>query len=108
MTIGPVPTPDAIVESRRRFGMTVEQLTPIMAEKYHLATEDGLFVSAVARNSVAEKAGIEPGDVIIQLGRYSMSTLGDLAAGLHRLPDSGKVRVGVIRGEQVGYGILEF
>ncbi len=106
--IGPVPTPDAIVESRRRLGILVEQLTPIMAEKYHLATEDGLFVSEVARNSIAEKAGIQPGDVIVQLGRYRMSTLGDLAAGLHRLPDSGRVRVGVIRGEQVGYGVLEF
>jgi serine protease Do len=108
VAVGPVPTPDAIVESRRRLGILVEQLTPIMAEKYHLATEDGLFVSEVARNSIAEKAGIQPGDVIVQLGRYRMSTLGDLAAGLHRLPESGRVRIGVIRGEQVGYGVLEF
>jgi serine protease Do len=108
VAVGPVPTPDAIVESRRRLGILVEQLTPIMAEKYHLASEDGLFVSEVTKNSIAEKAGIQPGDVIVQLGRYRVSTLSDLAAGLHRLPDSGKVRIGVIRGEQVGYGVLEF
>jgi membrane-associated protease RseP (regulator of RpoE activity) len=108
VAVGPVPVPDAIVESRRRLGIVVEQLTPIMAEKYKLATEDGLFVSEVARNSIAEKAGIQPGDVIVQLGRYRMSTLDDLATGLHRLPDTGRVRVGVIRGDQVGYGVLEF
>jgi len=108
LAVGPVPTPDAIVESRRRLGIVVAQLTPIMAEKYKLATEDGLFVSEVARNSIAEKAGIQPGDVIVQLGRYRVANLTDLAAGLHRLPESGRVRIGVIRGEQVGYGVLEF
>jgi membrane-associated protease RseP (regulator of RpoE activity) len=67
----------------------------------------GLFVSDVAKGSVAAKAGLQPGDVVVQFGRYRVANLNDLAALLHRLPDAGRVRIGVLRGEQVGYGTLE-
>lgn len=107
LSVSAVPAPDAVVESRRRLGLTVEQLTPLMAEKYHLSTEDGLYVSEVARGSVAARAGLQPGDVIVQLGRYRVSNLNDFGTLLHRLPDGGQVRVGVLRGDQLGYGLLE-
>ncbi len=35
------------------------------------------------------------------------TTLEDLSALLHRMPQAGRVRVGVIRGEQLGYGVLD-
>ncbi len=103
-----VPLPDAIVQARGLLGLTVEQVTPMLAEKYHLSVEDGLFVSAVARDGVAAKAGVEPGDIIVSFGRYRVSTLNDLAAILPKLPASGRVRIGVLRGDQIGAGILEF
>ncbi len=103
-----VPTPDAIVEARKTLGITVLPLTPLLAEKYHLDTEDGLFVSEVLRDSVSSRAGIQPGDVIVQLGRYRVANLNDFATLLHRLPQSGRVRIGVVRGDQMGFGVLEF
>ena len=103
-----VPLPDAIVQARGLLGITVEQVSPMLAEKYHLSAEDGLFVSAVAKNSIAEKAGVQPGDIVVSFGRYRVATLNDLGAILHRLPDSGKVRIGVLRGDQAGVGVLEF
>lgn len=103
-----VPLPDALLRARQRLGITVELLTPMLAEKYKLSSEDGMFVQAVANGSIAAKAGLQPGDIIFQLGRYRVATLTDFAALLDHLPESGKVRVGVIRGEQVGYGMLEF
>jgi serine protease Do len=99
--------PDAIVQAKKLLGIAVEQVTPMLAEKYHLSGEDGLFVSAVARDSISAKAGVQAGDIIVSLGRYRISTLNDLSALLHRLPESGKVRIGVLRGDQVGMGTLE-
>ena len=104
--MSPVPTPDAIVDARRKLGLTIEQLTPPMAEKYHLSTEDGLFVLEVVRDSVAAKAGLQAGRRHRLLGRYRVSNLNDFGTLLRRLPDAGHVRIGVIRGDQVGYGIL--
>jgi serine protease Do len=103
-----VPLPDAIVQAKRRLGLGIQAVSPMLAEKYHLAVEDGLLVSEVARGGIADKAGIEPGDVLVQLGRYRVRTLDDLAGLMERLPASGRVRVGVIRGDQVASGFLEF
>jgi serine protease Do len=102
------PLPDAIVRAKELLGLTIEPLTPMLADRYHLDQEDGLFVSAVDRDSVAADAGIEPGDVIVQLGRFRIGTLSDLASLIDRLPTSGRVRIGVVRGDSLGYGVLVF
>jgi serine protease Do len=103
-----VPLPDAVVQARRRLGLGVQALSPMLAEKYGLAIEDGLLVTEVIRGSVAAKAGIEPGDIVVQLGRYRVRSLEDLSGLMEHLPASGRVRVGVIRGEQMASGFLEF
>jgi serine protease Do len=103
-----VATPDAIVAANKLLGLTVAAATPAMAEKFHLSVEDGIFVSGVMRDSIAARAGIEAGDVIVQLGRYRIRSLDDFGALLHRLPKSGQVRAGVVRGEQIGFGTLSF
>jgi S1-C subfamily serine protease len=102
-----VPAPDAIVQARARMGMSVEPLSPALAQKYGLATEDGMFVTEVARGSTAARAGLEPGDVIISLGRYQVRNLKDFGTLMQMLPEEGRVRVGVIRGNQLGYGIIQ-
>jgi serine protease Do len=103
-----VPLPDAIVQAKRRLGLGIQALSPMLAEKYGLAIEDGLLVTDVIRGSVAGKAGIEPGDILVQLGRYRVRSLDDLAGLMEHLPATGRVRVGVIRGEQMASGFLEF
>ena len=37
-----------------------------------------------------------------------VGTLDDFAALLHRLPKTGQVRIGVVRDDQVDFGIMEF
>ena len=103
-----VPLPDAIVQARGRLGIVIEQVTPMLAQKYRLSAEQGLFISAVVKGSIGAKAGLEPGDIVVSLGRYRVNTLDDLGALMHRLPESGQVRIGVLRGDQMGVGVLEF
>jgi serine protease Do len=103
-----VPLPDAVVQARERLGMTVEQLTPLRAERYRLDADDGLVVTEVLRGGVAAGAGIRPGDVIVQLGRYRVATLDDFAALMSRLPETGRARLYVIRKGEVGHTMLEW
>lgn len=100
--------PDAIVQAKKLLGIGIEPLTPMLAEKHHLATEDGLLVDSVAEDSVAGRAGLQTGDVIVRLGRYRISTLDDLSALVRALPEAGRVEVGVIRGDRLMRGVLEF
>jgi serine protease Do len=101
------PQPDAIVQAKSKLGLGVEALTPLLAEKYHLPTEDGLLITDVARSSVAARAGVQAGDILIQVGRYRIANLKDLSSILPHLTPGTRARLTVIRGEQIGYGIIE-
>ena len=103
-----VPLPDAIVHAREVLGMTVEQLTPLRAERIGLDADEGLVVREVLRNAPAARAGLRPGDVVVQVGRYRISSLDDFGAILARLPQSGRARVFVLREGQVGHTLLEW
>jgi predicted metalloprotease with PDZ domain len=102
-----VPMPDAIVQARDRLGLVIEPLTPLLAERHGLSVEDGLLITETLRQGPAARAGLQPGDVIVQLGRYPVQGLERFAALLQHLPDKGRVRVGVVRGDQVGYAMLQ-
>ncbi len=101
------PQPAAIVEARKRFGMTIEAVSPALAEKFKLAVEDGLLITDVSRGSIAAKAGLQAGDVLTQIGRYRITSLEDFGILLGKMPASGKVRVGVVRGDQTGVAMLD-
>lgn len=103
----PTAQPDALVQAKAKLGLVIETLTPLLAEKYRLPTEDGLFVTEVAKASVGARAGIQAGDIIIQFGRYRIANLKDLSAILPHLSPGTRARVAVIRGEQLGYGTIE-
>ncbi|HEX4053435.1 MAG TPA: trypsin-like peptidase domain-containing protein [Tepidisphaeraceae bacterium] len=103
----PTPLPDAVIEAKAKLGITVEALTPMLAQKYGLNEEDGIFIDAVARDSVAARTGVQAGDIIVQLGRFRVSTLDDLSALLSQLPKTGRVRIAVIRNDQLAQGYLE-
>lgn len=109
VVVHPRPTAlaDAVEQARQRLGITVVQVTPMLAEKYGLETEKGILVTEVARGSVAAKVGIQPGDVILVLGRSPVFTLADFANQIRRLPNSGRIRIGIMRGRALGYGVLE-
>jgi predicted metalloprotease with PDZ domain len=107
LTPTPAPTPDVVVKAKEKLGIGVEQVTPMLAGQYSLATDDGIFVSSVDKGSVADKAGLQAGDVVVQLGRYRVPTLDHLAALLPHLPTGRKVLIGVVRGNHLLSGYLE-
>ena len=103
-----VATPDAIVQAKKKLGLGVEPLTPMLAQKYGLDIDTGMFVNEVESNSIAAKAGVQPGDVILALGRYQIQSLSDFGTLLAALPQSGVVLMQVRRGDQQGYLKLRF
>jgi serine protease Do len=107
ITPKPVPLPDAIVQARERLGIVIEPLTPLLAERHGLGVEDGLLITQTLRGAPADKAGLQAGDVIVQLGRYPVPNLDRFSALMQHLPTTGRVRVGVVREGQVGYAILQ-
>ena len=66
-------------------GIEVQELTPDLAESFKLSGTDGALIAGVMRGSPADKAGIKPGDVLIQVGDKKVKdaqTMLDLIAAL--------------------------
>ncbi len=59
------------------FGMTVSLIGNKGTQKYRLRTSKGVVVTGVSRNSPAQRLGIEPGDVIRQLGNREILNIDD-------------------------------
>ncbi|HEY7759157.1 MAG TPA: Do family serine endopeptidase [Burkholderiales bacterium] len=52
--------------TRGRLGVHIQSLTQDLAKSFGLTRPDGALVSAVEKDSPAQKAGVEPGDVILE------------------------------------------
>ncbi|MGR3218670.1 MAG: trypsin-like peptidase domain-containing protein [Candidatus Anammoxibacter sp.] len=57
------------------FGLTVRQLTQEAAESLKYDKENGVLVVEVEKDSIAERTGIKPGDIIDKVGYGDISTV---------------------------------
>ncbi len=65
--------------TRGWIGIQVQELTVDLASAFGLKEPKGALVSAVQRGGPAEKAGIQPGDVILSLNGQAIANSADLA-----------------------------
>jgi len=64
--------------SRGRIGVVIQEVTQELAESFGLSKAQGAAVNAVEKGGPAEKAGIEPGDVILKYDGKIVSSSSDL------------------------------
>jgi len=64
--------------SRGQLGVTIQDLTPEIAEALELDGKDGALVTGVEPKSPAAKAGLEPGDVIVSVDGKELRGFSDL------------------------------
>jgi S1-C subfamily serine protease len=81
-------------------GITSGQLTS--EQKATLGIEGGVLVDSVSEGSAAAEAGLEPGDVIVELGGHAVGSPAELQSALRAHAPGDQVLVTVVRnGEQV-------
>ena len=64
--------------SHGRIGVAIQEVNQQLADTFGLDKPEGALVSSVVNGSPAEKAGIEPGDVILKFNGKSISRSADL------------------------------
>lgn len=64
--------------SRGRIGVVIQEVTQELAESFGLSKAQGAAVNAVEKGGPAEKAGIEPGDVILKYDGKTVISSSDL------------------------------
>lgn len=78
-------------------GMQTENLTRQLGDYFGVKNGEGVLVRNVERDSVAERAGIKAGDVIIRVANEKLSDRTDLARVLRKHRDGGKLSLLVMR-----------
>ena len=58
----------------KEIGLTVQTLTPQLAEQFDAEPGEGVVVIQVRPGSIAARAGIEPGSVILQVNRKAVQS----------------------------------
>jgi len=59
-------------EIEDQYGLTLQDLTPSLAQAFSFGSTRGVLVSDVRKGSPAEKDGIERGDIFVELGGQSV------------------------------------
>jgi serine protease Do len=65
------------MEKKGEYGFQVTELTPEIAQRYNIKETTGVIVVAVEPNSKAQAAGIQQGDLIIEVNRKNVVSVKD-------------------------------
>ncbi len=83
------------------FGMSLGNLTPQIAQRLRLDDgARGAVVMEVEPESAAAKAGIQPSDVIVRVGRTAVTNASEASRELGRVPSGGTAFMRILRGGQ--------
>ena len=80
-----------------RLGVAVQEVNQAFANSFKLDKPEGALVSTVEKGSPADKAGLQPGDVIRQVNGQPIVSSGDLPAVIGLATPGDTVKLGIWR-----------
>ncbi len=72
------------LETEERYGLSVQELTPLLAESFAYGPRKGILVSDVRRGSPAEKDGLQRGDIVAEIGGQPIVDVRSFKAALEK------------------------
>ncbi len=85
-------------EVKRAFlGVSMQDITPELAEAFQLGRQSGAIINQVLDGSPADKAGIQPGDIILSVDGKKIKRAIDLRNRVGLLPVGSKVNMNILR-----------
>ncbi len=78
-------------------GVSIQDLTLELAEKFELEDTKGVLLSEVMADSAAEKAGLEKGDIVLELDGKEVAKANELQRRVAMLKPGTKVKLVVLR-----------
>ena len=83
--------------SHARLGVTVQELNQALAESFGLKRAEGALVAQVLAGSAAERAGLQPGDVVLKYDGKPIGAAGELSALVGQATPGAKARIEIWR-----------
>lgn len=80
-----------------RLGVEVQDVTQSLAESFKLSSPVGALVAEVKPHSAAERAGLRPGDVVLQYNGVTIVNSGELAARVSMVAPGDTASIQIVR-----------
>ncbi len=95
------------VEPMVDLGMEVTQITPELVEQFNLRVSRGLVVTNIIAGGSADEAGIQPGDVVLEINRQEVLTREEWVAATSVLSPGDTALLLIRRGDRSYYVPLQ-
>ena len=103
------PVLASIPSSRKeaKLGLDVQDVTAELAEKFKLKDTKGVLISKVEIGSLAQMEGLRDGDLIKEVNREEVATVGDFTAAVARVKRGETVLLRLLRDNRAFYVVLK-
>jgi serine protease Do len=106
VTLGKLP--ETAAESneeqiKEEIGITANEITPQIASHFNLGETTGVVITDVENGSVAQEAGLRPGDVILEIDKKPIKNLEDYKSAMDQVKKTGSTLFLVKRGQYTLY-----
>jgi serine protease Do len=81
------------------FGMSVQEITPEIAQQLGLSIKKGLIVVDVQEGSVADEVGIQVQDIILQVNKAKIATMKEYQREIAKAGEKGSILLLIKRGK---------
>jgi len=90
--VGKLPSEEAKLEksvqpAKGKWGLQLHDLSPQIAQQFRLEADQGVVVVGVEPGSPADEAGIQQGDVIVEVERHPVSSVNDVKEKIDEAKD---------------------
>jgi serine protease Do len=100
----PAPSADEVITAK--MGVKGQTVTADLARRLKLSVAQGVFIDTVVPGSPAAVVGIQPGDVILQIDRYRINTVEELAFLLKSVKNPVSTGIAILRDNNLGRGTI--
>jgi serine protease Do len=90
-----------------RLGLDVQDLTAALAERFKLRELKGALITKVEPNSLAQAEGLREGDLIKEVNRMEVSSVGEFTSALARSRHGDTLLLRVLRESRAFYVVLK-
>lgn len=86
---------DTLVKQKIKFGIAVRNITEDLSKQYNLPV--GIYIQSIEDFSIAQKGGLQPGDVITKIGKKTVKTVEELNKEKDSYSDGDSIPIEFIR-----------
>jgi len=83
--------------SHARLGVTIQDVNQTLADSFKLDKPEGALISSINPGSPADKAGLQPGDIVRKVDGQPIESSGDLSVRVGQATPGEKVTLGIWR-----------